>query len=291
MILWMDGAHDPSENMRRDSMLLHAAARQGPLTEAVLRVFNFAPHGITLGHAQRPEHVLDLDRCRAAGVPWAVRPTGGRAIFHAEEWTYSLVAANADREWGGTLTQTYERASEVILAALRRLHVPADLARRRGSPAGNDTPVPATPRVERLAREVAVERTSSPACFATAARHEILLDGKKLVGSAQRRVAGALLQQGSVLIGPGHLRLVDYLAVPEPRREGLRIALGAGATDASRYLGADLRLERWAQSLMLELPRGTRRLDGESGLDLLTLSETAPYTRPAVATGRTSPGG
>ena len=93
MILWVDGRHGPAENMRRDALLLAAADRGAP---PVLRLFAFAPHGITLGRSQRPEVELDLDRCEADGIPWAIRPTGGRAIFHAEEWTYSLAAAISD---------------------------------------------------------------------------------------------------------------------------------------------------------------------------------------------------
>ena len=75
--------------MRRDAALLEridrAAAAGADETEPVLRLFCFAPPGITLGHAQRPERELDLERCRCEGVPWAIRPTGGRAIFHAQE--------------------------------------------------------------------------------------------------------------------------------------------------------------------------------------------------------------
>src|SRR5258705_2224055 len=79
MILWVDGAHDPRENMRRDERLL-AAAEGGALAGPVLRLFTFAPAGITLGRAQDPARVLDLERCARDRVPWAVRPTGGRAI-------------------------------------------------------------------------------------------------------------------------------------------------------------------------------------------------------------------
>src|SRR5262245_27998736 len=124
MILWCDGPHDPAENMRRDAALLGRAAAD-PRFEPVLRLFRFEPHGITLGHAQRPDEVLDLDLCRADGVPSAVRPTGGRAIFHSEEWTYALVARIGDPAWGGTLSEAYARASRLLLASLHRLGVPA----------------------------------------------------------------------------------------------------------------------------------------------------------------------
>src|SRR6185369_5402994 len=151
-----------AENMRRDVALL-AAAEAG--AEPVLRLFAFRPHGITLGAREDPERALDLDRCRRDGVPWAVRPTGGRAIFHAEEWTYSLAAPIADRAWGGRPSDAYLRASERIAASLARLGVPAQIARPRRLPAA----------------------ASHQACFASTARHEIEIEGRKLVGSAQRR--------------------------------------------------------------------------------------------------------
>jgi lipoate-protein ligase A len=117
MILWCDGAYDPAENMRRDLRLLAAAEAGAP---PVLRLFRFAPHGITLGHAQDPARELDLERLAADGVPWASRPTGGRAIFHAEEWTYSLASPIADPDWGGSLATAYERASRLLLRSLVR---------------------------------------------------------------------------------------------------------------------------------------------------------------------------
>jgi len=276
MILWCDGAHDAHENMRRDRALLAALAdprmdgrRCGPWTHAgvppaVLRLFQFSPPGITLGYAQDPARELDLDRCRAEGVSWAPRPTGGRAIFHHQEWTYSLAASLDDPDWGGSLGDAYARASRLILASLRRLGVPAVLA----SPA-------------RARRFLGSARGATAACFASTARHEILLGGRKLVGSAQRRATGALLQQGSLLLGPGHLGLADYLAMPEARREETREALRTASADAGEHLGMDAPLERWAEALERELPPDTRRLDAAAGEILLTLPESAPYT-PSV---------
>ena len=253
MILWCDGAHDASENMRRDAWLLEAMERGTWLggmerVEPVLRLFGFAPPGITLGHAQRAERELDLARCRADGVTWARRPTGGRAIFHCEEWTYSLAAPIPDPEWGGTLRESYARVSRLILASLVRLGVPAELAGAAGGrrPAAAAGPSP---------------WGAEAACFASAARHEILLHGRKLVGSAQRRSARGLLQQGSVLLGAGHLRLVDYLALPEELRPRARAALAAASADAGATLGPAAPYERWAESLLAELPAGTRLVE------------------------------
>lgn len=250
MILWVDGAHDPAENMRRDRALL-AAAESG--AEPVLRLFSFDPNGITLGASQDPEHALDLERCRADGIPWAVRPTGGRAIFHAQEWTYSLSCRIDDPDWGGTQVEAYERASALIAGSLRRLGVPAELV-----------------RPERK------EDSSAAACFASMARHEIEVNGRKLVGSAQRRTQSALLQQGSVLLGDGHLRLADYVRATE--RLGLRDRLARSACHAAPWLGEPARLEDWAGALEPLAGGGTRRHEGARGLFLLTLEKPRSYT-------------
>ena len=249
MILWCDGGHDPAENMRRDAALLEAAEVGA---EAVLRLFTFVPPGITLGRAQDPARELDLERCRAAGVRWAVRPTGGRAIYHDQEWTYSLAAGLADPDWGGGLEAAYGKASRLLVASLARLGVPATLA--PGAARGDLSP--------RSARGAAAP------CFASTARHEIVIEGRKLVGSAQRRTSRALLQQGSLLLGPAHLRLADFLAVPDDARERVRAGLGQASADAGRWLGSRPPLARWADALRGELPPGTRRLEGDAGLGL-----------------------
>jgi lipoate-protein ligase A len=280
MILWCDGAHPPGENMRRDAALLASLEASESRREAVLRLFRFAPHGITLGHSQKAERVLDLDRCRADGVAWAVRPTGGRAIFHAEEWTYSLTAAIEDPLWGGTLSQAYDRAATLVLRSLVRLGVPATLATlaARGVEARSAAAEGrGDPPQEKGAAPSPARDPSRAACFASTARHEIVLAGRKLAGSAQRRGARALLQQGSVLLGPGHERLADYLSLAEPERAAARNGLAIAAAHAGLALGPDPPLARWADALVAELP-GVRRFDGAAGEHLLTLAESASYT-------------
>ncbi len=260
MILWCDGLHDAAENMRRDERLLARAAAGG---EPVLRLFAFTPPGITVGRSQTPERELDLDRCAADGVAWVRRPTGGRAIFHADEWTYSLSCPLDDPTWGGGPSHAYARASALIVASLNRLGVPAAFARG----------------VSRSAAGPPAARGTADPCFSSTARHEIVLRGRKLVGSAQRRTARALLQQGSLLLGEGHARLVDYLAVSEARRRELRERLQLRTAHAGDYLGPAPPLERWADALMAELPSCSTRAEGASGLFLLTLSKDGFYTR------------
>jgi lipoyl(octanoyl) transferase len=260
MILWCDGAHDAAENMRRDAALLAAAERgAGP----VLRVFQFSPPGITLGRNQTPARELDLALCGTHGVGWAVRPTGGRAIYHAEEWTYALAAARDDPEWGGGPASTYERASSLVLRALVRLGVPAGLETRAR---GAGTPLPRS------------SRGPAAPCFASAARHEVVVQGLKLVGSAQCRTARAWLQEGSVLLGDGHLRIADYAALTPAARATVRESLRGAAGSAAAWLGSHAPLERFADALAAELGPGTVRIERETGASLLTASGAGLYS-------------
>jgi len=271
MILWCDGGHSAPENMRRDACLLARldSSREGtPAATPVLRLFRFDPPGITLGRAQRPERTLDLERCRRDGVEWAVRPTGGRAIFHDEEWTYSFAARIADPEWGGDLSEAYARVSRLIHASLTALGVAAALVAQRaprGAPREDQDGGPVTD-------------PARPSCFASTARHELELDGRKLAGSAQRRTAVALLQQGSILLGDSHLRLADYVCGDDDVRAAVRRALAAHAAHAGTRLGAHCELERWAAAITSVMNGRVRAFSAGEGAFLLTPGEPAPYT-------------
>ncbi len=255
VILWADGRHGAVENMRRDGALLDRL-KSGADAEAVLRIYGFAPPGITLGLAQRAERELDLEACRTDGVEWAVRPTGGRAIYHDEEWTYALAARIEDPSWGGTLREAYARGSALIVAALNGIGIPAELAaRERRDPADG----PRRPG-----------GGASAPCFASTARHEIVLAGRKLVGSAQRRTARALLQQGSILLGPSHRRLARYMAVSSAR-DRARGQLEGGAAEAGPPWRAGDPAP-FANALAKTIGDSVRRLDGDAGLRLLTIA-------------------
>jgi hypothetical protein len=102
-----------------------------------------------------------------------------------------------------------------------------------------------------------------------------VLAGRKLVGSAQRRSAHALLQQGSVLLGEGHLRLADYLPGTPEQRDEARAALARAAAHAGAWLPGPPGLERWAEAIAAELPEPPRRIDAEAGLILIETALSA----------------
>lgn len=195
--LLLDPPASGAWNMAVDEVLLDGvAAGSAPPT---LRFYQWAPPCLSLGYFQ-PFEVVDVAGCRALGVDLVRRPTGGRAILHDRELTYSVaLPARLLGDDGGVLP-SYHRLSLALEAGLSRLGVPVARA-----PESAGQPAPA----------------HSPVCFDRPSAHEILLDGRKLVGSAQVRRAAALLQHGSILIEPRTARLLACLRLPEGRERGL----------------------------------------------------------------------
>lgn len=176
-------------NMAVDEALLEEAAQGEP----VLRIFGWQPPAVSFGYGQQPWREVDLDQCRAAGIEVVRRLTGGRAVLHWEELTYSAICREDDPQCGGPISHTYRRIGEALVEGLKLFGVEAALERARHRAL--------CPR----------ERGVSEPCFASLARWEVKCGGRKLIGSAQRRVRGAILQHGSLLTGPQHRRLLELL--------------------------------------------------------------------------------
>lgn len=202
-------------NMMYDERLARTLA---PGT-GIVRVYGWNPFAVSLGWNQRNEEI-DEQRCRADGFDVVRRPTGGRAILHAEEVTYCVVMP---AEGAGVLS-TYHEISRGLLAGLHRLGVAASFEKSQ----------PHFPTLYRSA--------SSSVCFTSSARYEVQYRGKKLIGSAQRRFIGdggkeVVLQHGSLLVGPAHRGIVRYLRVEDERqRESISRELNDRTTDLTAIL-------------------------------------------------------
>ena len=183
------GFSDAAFNMALDEAL--AAAVAGGKSPPTLRVYRWKPFAISLGYHQDVRQ-LDLARCARDGIDVVRRSTGGKAVLHAEELTYSVFIPRGNPFFGRTLSETYGIIGGALVRGLRKFGVPAQLARLE-NPRGV---APTGP---------------SPLCFARLSRSEVGVNGKKLVGSAQRRFKGVVLQHGSILGGDFHVRLPDYL--------------------------------------------------------------------------------
>jgi len=196
------------------------------LSEPCIRFYTWSPWCITLGSFQAADEQLQVDRVKAAGFDVVKRPTGGRAVFHAEELTYSICAPKSIASWGKTLGLTYDWVAEQLLAGLAHVGFTGSLERGDSS-----------------AIEVSSERhLAKPPCFSSASRAEIVWQGRKLVGSAQRRSRNAFLQHGSILLGHAHRDLVDFLEFPEAQKALLRKDLQSHSVCLSEIPGVDASL-------------------------------------------------
>lgn len=142
-----------------------------------LRLYGWEAPSASIGCFQRSGE-LDLDYCKAEGITVVRRPTGGRGILHGpygRELTYSFSAPHGEKRFRGRLRDDYERLAAAFTGALRALGLETETARGK-------SPV----------------RPQSPLCFASTSYGEILAEGKKIIGSAQRRWPGGFLQQGSI---------------------------------------------------------------------------------------------
>jgi lipoate-protein ligase A len=204
----IDAPAPGEENMRRDLALLDACARGA--IPGVVRLYGFRPACLSLGRMQ-PLDDVDLEACARDGVDVVRRPSGGRAVLHDQEVTYAVVCRSTDPVFGGRVLESCSRIHEAIAIGLATLGV-------------HTMPRALPANLRRDAREGAAVAD----CFARPAAQELLDDrGRKLVGSAQARRAGALLQHGSVLLEPP--RAAGYLhgeAAPTLGGVGVRELLG-----------------------------------------------------------------
>lgn len=189
--------------MAADEALLEDASTVG---SAFLRLYRWHPATLSVG---RNQHAV------FEGVPFVRRPTGGSAVWHDDEVTYAVAAPIAAF---GSLRNAYCEIHTRIAAALRSLGVDAVLA--------------AAPVVKLMGRPTA--------CFASPAGGEILVEGRKLVGSAQVRKRDAFLQHGSILLG-GSQRLVSN---------------GGGETTLARVLGRRVTFDEVAAAVIAHWPSG-----------------------------------
>jgi len=172
--------------MALDHALMARARRTG---ETVLRTYTWSTPTLSLGRNQRGRGLYDDGALATAGVAVVRRPTGGRALLHHREITYSITAPVRPDE---SVSQSYARMNVLVMNALAALGVPVRLA----TPAQRTSPPTALP------------------CFAEPASGEVTHEGRKLVGSAQWRDDGALLQHGSILVDDDQTMIPGLMTSP-----------------------------------------------------------------------------
>lgn len=229
-------------NMAVDQAVLEAIGREE--AAPTLRLYAWDPPCLSLGFAQP---VKDVDQGALAHLGWQLvrRPTGGRAILHTDDLTYSVIAPHHEPRIAGGVLKSYFRLSQALLMALERLGLHAQADNEYATPEGT--------------------QANGPVCFEVPSNYEITVSGKKLIGSAQARRQEGVLQHGSLPLYGDLTRIVQALVFPNEaarQRAAERLLTHAATVEmlgkkitweesASAFAGA------FCDTLNLELVEGT----------------------------------
>ncbi len=183
------GPLDGATNMAVDEALLQSCIA-GEAGFPALRLFAWRTPTLSIGIMQEVEADVDCEVLAGLHIPLVRRPTGGRAVLHEFELTYSIVGNERDPLLSGNVVESYRKISDALVAALGCLGLQATLA-----PPGS--------------HHVADHHAAS--CFEQPADYEVSVGGRKVIGSAQARRHGCILQQGSILLGLDVCKLVSVL--------------------------------------------------------------------------------
>lgn len=164
--------NDGFYNMAVDEAMLNSVIK-GKSPPAI-RFYKWNPPAVTLGYFQRADREIDQELCHAKGIHVVRRLTGGRAILHDKELTYSIAISEKEKQVSGSIIESYLKISRALVKGLGGFGI----------------------EVEMMARPC--KEKGSAACFDAPSWHEIVWQGRKLVGSAQTRKQGCLLQHGSI---------------------------------------------------------------------------------------------
>ena len=220
-------------HMERDEALALERAGHAALPN-VLRLYSWQPSAVSIGFQQKMESV-DLEACQKAGIDVVRRPTGGRAVLHANELTYAAIV-RVRPESG--IYATHNHIIEALLASLADLgpeYLTMTLTERHS---------------ERNFREVyKAGALTNAACFASSARHEVTFQGRKVIGSAQRRFGEVILQHGSILLCGDHLKLPDLLVLPDEQRAAMHALLRNETATLSDVFGRPIIAQEAATSI------------------------------------------
>ncbi|MFC2042802.1 biotin/lipoate A/B protein ligase family protein [Chloroflexota bacterium] len=232
-------------NMAVDEAVLEAVGKG--VVPPTLRLYAWEPPYLSLGYAQ-PVADVSLEELNSQGWGIVRRPTGGRAILHTDELTYSVIGPHDDPHLAGGILESYSNLSQALLSALHMLGIPAEAQESNAGPGAS--------RIKR--RE---EKNKNPVCFEIPSNYEITVNGKKIVGSAQARRKEGVLQHGSLPLSGDLTRVVQVLKFPDNRAQAdAARRLVNRAITAEEALGYPISWETAAGSFAIAF-RDTLNLD------------------------------
>ena len=213
-------------NMAVDESILEHIGRGESVP--TLRLYAWDPACLSLGHAQ-PFSDVDVDRLKERSWEVVRRATGGRAILHTDELTYSVIAPNDEPRVEGGVLESYNRLAEALLFAVKILELPVEMKEGKADGDGRTNPI----------------------CFEVPSTYEITVNGKKLIGSAQARKKEGVLQHGSLPLTGDIARICQALVFEnESTRQTASSRLLARAATVESALGRAVSWEAAAQAFV-----------------------------------------
>ncbi|PTL13569.1 octanoyltransferase, partial [Staphylococcus gallinarum] len=174
------GSNDPFYNMALDEALLNFVSR-GEI-DPVIRFYTWNPATLSVGYFQRLTKEIDIDKVKEKGYGMVRRQTGGRGVLHDKELTYSVIVPESHPEMPSTITEAYRVISEGLLQGYKELGLDAYFAIPRSKEERDK-----------------LKQPRSAVCFDAPSWYELVVEGRKIAGSAQVRQKGVILQHGSLL--------------------------------------------------------------------------------------------
>lgn len=185
-------------NMALDEALLNWHSEG--IIPPVIRFYGWNPATLSIGYFQKAEKEIDLAAVKSQGLGFVRRPTGGRGVLHEHELTYSVIVSESHPKMPASVTEAYRVISEGILRGFHQLGLEAYFA------------VPKT-----MEERQALKSPHSAVCFDAPSWYELVVEGRKVAGSAQTRQKGVILQHGSILLDLDEDKLFSLFKYPNER--------------------------------------------------------------------------
>ncbi|MCA1012207.1 biotin/lipoate A/B protein ligase family protein [Halobacillus halophilus] len=231
---FVDSGHcTPAMNMALDEALMNWH-RQGEIPP-VLRFYGWAPAGLSVGYFQKVKGKIDLEGVERHGFELVRRQTGGRAVLHDKELTYSVIVSEDHPDMPASVKDAYLVLSKGLLEGFHNLGIEAEFAVPEGK----------------------LDTTGSAVCFEEPSWYELIVEGRKAAGSAQTRKKGIILQHGSIPIDVDDVKLFDMFIYKNERiKERARRAFGDKAAAINQLLDNNVTFDQTKEAFKEGFEKG-----------------------------------
>ncbi|MBL0387816.1 lipoate--protein ligase family protein [Tumebacillus sp. ITR2] len=231
------GFSDPAVNMAVDEAILHANSRG--LVPPTVRFYGWNPPTLSIGYFQRATKEIDFDALNAQGLGFVRRPTGGRAVLHDKELTYSVIVPESHPMMPSSVNESYRVLSLGLLEGFRELGFSAEMV----SLADEE-------------EKKKFETLGSAACFDSPSWYELVVEGRKVAGSAQVRQLHTILQHGSILLDMNVEQLFSVLYFSSERTRERMVRMFRDKAVSMKDLGREVSYEESMEAFTKGFERG-----------------------------------